>query len=270
MGVPGNDLTHEQLAPFLDQPGEAAIITDFDGTLAPIVDDPGSSRPLPEAVELLHRLGHRYGRVAVVSGRPAAFIADHLRLSECPEGEDCPEDGLMVAGLYGLETASGGEVRPHPEAERWRDAVDEVAARAKDGAPSGVTVEHKGLSVVLHYRTAPDHQGWAASWAEEEAERTGLALHPGRMSQELRPPIEADKGTALTQFVKGLRAACFAGDDLGDLPAFEALDRLRAEEGMAILKVAVKSDESPPELLEQGDVQVDGPEGVVELFRRLL
>ncbi|MDQ3680884.1 MAG: trehalose-phosphatase [Actinomycetota bacterium] len=264
----GDDPDSSLWAAFLEDPERAAIVTDFDGTLAPIVDDPSQSAPLPEAVEVLHRLSHRYGRVAVVSGRPAAFIAEHLRLGECEEAGGCK--GLVVSGLYGIEKAQGDEITPHPDAEEWRRVVDEVAAQAQDEAPEGVTVEHKGLSLTLHYRTAPDQEDWVREWAEEHARSSGLAPHPARMSHELRPPMETDKGSALTELVTGFGAACFAGDDRGDIPAFEALDSLAEGEGMTVLKVAVRSDESPSELLEQGDVEVDGPEGVVELFKRLL
>jgi trehalose 6-phosphate phosphatase len=271
-------------APFLEDPQRAALVTDFDGTLAPIVDDPSESRPLPGAVDVLHRLSHRYARVGVVSGRPAAFIAEHLRAggseapSECEESGEC--NGLVVSGLYGLEKArvsrtqipgnESGDVTPHPDAEGWRQVVDEVVTAAEEDAPDGVVVEHKGLSVTLHYRAAREHEGWAKEWAEERARATGLASHPARMSYELRLPIESDKGSALTELVSGLSLACFAGDDSGDLSAFEALDRLARDEGMTVLKVAVRSDESPPELLERADVEVDGPEGMVELFKRLL
>lgn len=263
----GADDVSALLAPLLEDPAESGVITDFDGTLAPIVDDPAEARPLPEAVDVLRELAGRYRRVAVVSGRPAAFIAEHLRLEEDRGAEG---EGLMVAGLYGLETAEGGEVRPHPEAEEWRQTVDEVAERARDEAPDDVVVEHKGLSLTLHYRTAPDQGDWVQRWMEEQAERTGLDVEPARMSYELRPPVEADKGTAVRRLASGLGAACFIGDDRGDLPAFAALDRLAEEEDLAAVKVAVRSDESPPELLEEGDFEVDGPEGVVELLRRLL
>lgn len=256
------------LAPFRDQPDRAGIITDFDGTLAPIVDDPASARPLPDVVEVLHRLAHRYQRVAVVSGRPAAFVADHLRVEDCEQDSGC--EGLLVSGLYGLEKAEGDSITAHPDAERWREAVSQVAERAEQEAPPGVTIEHKGLSVTIHYRTAPNHEDWVRSWAEDQAEETGLSLHPARMSAELRPPLEADKGSAVMELASGLSAACFVGDDRGDLPAFAALDHMADEQGMSTLKVAVRSDESPPELLDQGQVHVDGPEGVVALFRRLL
>lgn len=262
-----SELDASRLAPFTDHPQSAGVITDFDGTLAPIVDDPEEARPLDEAVDVLHRLAHRYRRVAVVSGRPASFVAEHLRVRDCTEGSGC--EALVVAGLYGLERVEGGEVVTDPEVERWRDVVANVVARAEEHAPSGVKVESKGLSAVLHYRTAPDQADWAETWAEDEAERTGLTRHPGRMSQELRPPIDTDKGSVVAALAEGLEAVCFLGDDVGDLPAFEALERLGGGD-VATLKVVVGSDEVASELLEHADVVVDGPEGAVEVLRRLL
>jgi len=257
------------MAPFLDDPGRAGVLTDFDGTLAPIVVDPAASRPLPEAVDVLHRLAARYRRVAVVSGRPAAFLATHLRLAGQP-GDRRAGDGLVAVGLYGLEMADGDRVTTDPRALEWLPVVDEVARLADEQAPAAVLVERKGLSLTIHYRTAPDAAGWAADWVAEQAARTGLARHPARMSEELRPPLPVDKGTAVCALVEGLAAACFIGDDRGDLPAFAALDALARDTGMAVLKVGVRSDEAPSELLATADVVVDGPVGAVEMLTRLL
>jgi trehalose 6-phosphate phosphatase len=264
----GPDPADEHLAPFLDQPGAAGVITDFDGTLAPIVDDPEEARPLPEAADVLHRLARRFGRVAVVSGRPVSFLVEQLHTEDCGEGSGC--EGLVLAGLYGLERTEGAEVTTDPEVEEWRSLVSDLVGQAEDEAPPGVFVETKGLSVTLHYRKAPDQADWAERWATEQGERTGLAVHPGRMSQELRPPIDVDKGSVVTELAGGLDAVGFLGDDVGDLPAFAALDRLARDKGVATLKVAVRSVVAADELLDQADVQVDGPEGALELLRRLL
>jgi trehalose 6-phosphate phosphatase len=133
-----------------------------------------------------------------------------------------------------------------------------------------VFVERKGLSIVVHYRTAPSAGGWATEWAAAQAERTGLARHPARMSEELRPPLPVDKGTVVADLTGGLQRVCFIGDDIGDMPAFAALDELAASAGVTAVKVGVRSDEAPPALLAGADVVVDGPEGVVALFSRLL
>jgi len=255
---------HEKLFDqFRNDPGNAGILSDFDGTLAPIVDDPDAARPLAEAVELLHRLAARYRRVAVISGRPAAFLSTHLRLADL-------SDGLVAVGLYGLEMADGDQVTTDPGVAEWLPVVDEVACLADEQSPAGVFVERKGLSLTLHYRTAPSAAGWASGWAAAQAGRTGLIRHPARMSEELRPPLPVDKGTVVAGLAEGLRYVCFVGDDVGDVPAFAALDELAAAGGATTVKVAVRSTEAPPELLAGADLVVDGPPGVVDLFSSLL
>jgi trehalose 6-phosphate phosphatase len=250
------------VAPFLENPDRAGIVCDFDGTLAEIVPDPQSAEALPGVADALRALARRYARVAVVSGRPAAFLVEQLDLRQ-------GAGGLIVAGLYGLERVVDGEVEDHPDAAPWREVVDEVAARAEHDAPEGVGVEHKGLSVTLHFRQAPEHAEWAESWGRDQAERSGLALHPGRQSFELRPPLEVDKGTAVAELLEGMEAACFLGDDVGDLPAFDALDRL-ASTGVTTLRVGVASSEAPEDLVERADAVVEGPSGALEVLRRLL
>ena len=128
-----------------------------------------------------------------------------------------------------------------------------------------MTVEDKGLGMTIHFRTAPDAEGWAVSWAADEATRSGLVVHSARQSVELRPQVETDKGTVVAELVEGLEAACFVGDDIGDLPAFDAVHAMG--NGVA---VAVRSPESPPELLAAADLIVEGPDGAVEFLNGLL
>ena len=245
----------ELFAPFRADPGGSGVFTDFDGTLAAIVDDPASARPLPGAADLLGALARHYGRVGVISGRPAAFLGEHLG-----------GRGLFLSGLYGLEFVEGHEVRAIEEAEPWRPVVEDVVAAA-DGA--GIPVERKGLAVTVHYRTDPSREAEVRAWAEEQAKATDLAVHPARMSYELRPPMKLDKGTVLTGAAEGRRQVCFLGDDVGDLTAFDALDRMAAD-GATVVRVGVESPEAPDELLERADVTVDGPDGSLDVLRALL
>ena len=249
------------LAPFRERPDAAAVITDFDGTLSPIVLDPDEARPMDGAVELLHRLANRYARVVVVSGRPARFLADHLRVAECPR--------LVAFGLYGLEWTDGESVVEHVDAGPWREVIAASVAAAEREAPEDVTVEHKGLALTLHVRVAPKEADWAAGWVVERAASTGLVVHPARKSYELRPPVAVDKGTVVADLLVGMGAACFIGDDLGDLPAFDALDVAAERDGLRALRVAVRSAEAPPDLLDRADYKVDGPPGVLDLLSRL-
>lgn len=256
-------LVNADLTPFTSSPCDVAVVTDFDGTLAPIVDDPTTARAIDGAVAVLHQLADRFGRVAVVSGRPVGFLADRLEAAQ-------RDDGLVISGLYGLERLERGQVMIHPAALRWIDVVTEVSDRAEADAPAGVRIERKGLSMTIHVREAPGCADWARSFADAAANTTGLVVHDARMSYELRPPIEIDKGTVVTELTEGMSAACFLGDDYGDLPAFDALDRLAAGTGATVLRVGVTSPEAPPELLARADVLVGGPEGAVAFLRSLL
>jgi trehalose 6-phosphate phosphatase len=244
---------------------QAAICLDFDGTLAPIVDDPDEARPLPGVVDLLAALARRFAAAAVVSGRPAAFLADHVAAR-----------GVRLVGLYGMETVVDGRVLVDPEVERWRPAVLAAAveaARHPAVVGSGAWLEHKGLALGIHLRRIKDPAAWEnrlRAAAEEIAARHVLRVAPGKMVFELRPPVERDKGDAVRIVISdtGARLAMMVGDDLGDLAAFEALRQL-PETGRAGLCVAVRSPESPPELLAAADLVVDGPEGVRDLLAEL-
>lgn len=251
-------LSEELLQPFLVDPSRAAVISDFDGTLAPIVDDPEKSEALDGAQHLLTQLSDEYGCVAVVSGRPLRFLRD--RLGSGPK--------VKLRGIYGLESSREGEPTEDSTAEQWRDAVAAVAERGDAEAPAGVTIERKGLSVTIHYRTAPEAAPWADAWSAAQADASGLLRHPGRMSWELIPPVPVDKGTTVLDLGSGFDAVCFIGDDKGDLPAFQALDEL-ARRGAYVLKVVVDSPEVPADLLREADVTVDGPAGALDLLRRL-
>ncbi|MHB1928966.1 MAG: trehalose-phosphatase [Acidimicrobiales bacterium] len=242
--------------PWPPEPARAALMTDFDGTLAAIVADPQDAVPVPGAVAALGRLTGHLGRVAVVSGRPVRFLAD--RLSDLA--------GMVtLVGLYGLEWIDGGAVVSDPDAEVYRAAVAEAGARAAAGAPAGVTVEDKGLAVTIHARHAPAEHAWVEDFAAATAADLGLVSHVGKLSAELRAPVPVDKGTVVARLSDGMAAAGYVGDDRGDLPAFAALARLRAA-GLSTLAVATTSDEAPPELLAAADLVVDGPAGVLRLF----
>jgi trehalose 6-phosphate phosphatase len=251
------------LEPFWRAPWRAAVLTDFDGTLATIVNDPAAARPLPGAMATLQALARQLGRVGVVSGRPAAFLHDRLNL------DGAMGERLMLIGLYGLERCVEGQLSDHPEALTWWPTVAAIADQADLERPEGLFVERKRFLVAFHFRTCPEHGEWARAFAERQATRWGLRLESGRMVYELRPPVDIDKGTVVTELASGFDAACFLGDDRGDLHAFAALDRLR-EAGVHTGKIAVHSPEVPPELLEAADLVVDGPRGALALLGDLL
>ena len=247
----------------LADPRNAGVFVDFDGTLSDIVATPDEATAVPGATEALATLAERLGRVAVVSGRPVSYLVE--RLAGCGATE--------LIGLYGMQVKSGsgtGRYRtvPDPELERWADAVEVAARQAEDAGITSLSVERKSLSVALHYRSDPAAAPAVKDLADVLALRTGLSVHRGKMSVELAPALGIDKGTVVSEGSSGLRAVMFAGDDVGDLPAFRTVDQLGAQ-GVAALKVAVGGVEVPAELLRAADVVLGGPAALVELLRRI-
>ncbi|MCX4973464.1 trehalose-phosphatase [Streptomyces sp. NBC_00620] len=267
--TPTTPAGRDGLDAILARPGHAVIGLDFDGTLAPIVPDPEQARAHPDAVPALAALAPRVASVAVVTGRPAAVAVEHGGFAGVPGLEH-----LVVLGHYGAERwdARSGEVSapaPHPGVAAVRAELPGFLETF--GAWEGTWIEEKGRAVAVHTRRAADPQ--AAFEALREpltglAARHGLIVEPGRMVLELRPP-GMDKGVALLEYVRetGAESVLYAGDDLGDLPAFAAVDKLRSE-GIPGLLVCSGSSEVA-ELADRADLVVDGPAGVVHLLRSL-
>ncbi len=270
MPTPSNPAGRDGLEAILARPGRAVIALDFDGTLAPIVSDPEQARAHPEAVPALAALAPRVASVVVITGRPADVAVHHGGFAGAPGLEH-----LVVLGHYGAERwdAATGTVTappPHPGIAAVRAELPGVLEAA--GAWQGTWTEEKGRAVAVHTRRTTDPQ--AAFDALRApltalATRHGLLVEPGRLVLELRPP-GVDKGVALREYVRetGAEAVLYAGDDLGDLPAFAAVEGLRAE-GTPGLLVCSGSDEGTElvtELAKRADMVVDGPAGVVRLL----
>ena len=233
---------------FAARPDRAGILLDFDGTLSPIVVRPKESTVVAGAREVLEGLVARYRLVAIVSGRPAADLVGLLDV-----------DGVRYEGLYGL---SGRRASAGGALERA-----EAAARRVPGA----WVESKGVTVAVHYRQTADPIAARTVLAPELASLArddGLDLLEGKMVFELAPAGESRKGGVVERLVRecALEAALYAGDDLPDLEAFAALDRL-SEEGLVTAKVAVGGPELPEALAAAADVVVESPAHLVDLLR---
>lgn len=268
--TPVTQVGRDGLDAILGRPGKAVVAFDFDGTLAPIVADPEQARAHPEAAAALAALAPKVASVAVITGRPPG-VAVRLGGFDGTPGLD----HLVVLGHYGAERwdAATGDITappPHPGVAHARAELPGFLDRI--GAWQGTWIEEKGRALAVHTRRATDPQAaFEALRAPltDLATRHGLIVEPGRLVLELRPP-GMDKGVALTEYVRelGAEAVLYAGDDLGDLPAYSAVDKLRSD-GVPGLLVCSAGSEEVPELKDRADLVVDGPRGVVQLMRAL-
>jgi len=229
------------LAHLAERPRAAAILLDVDGTLAPIVPRPEDARVPDETREELRRLAGRYGLVACISGRPG-------------------EDAARIVGVEGIRYVGEHGLELEPEAEEWAERLAAFARGVEWPAEGG-----KRLTLSFHFRTAPEGEEYLHEVAKRALERR-LRPRWGRKVLEIRPPLDADKGTAVRRLLEeaALRRALYAGDDTTDLDAFRALDGLEVA-----VRVAVVSEEGPPGLGEQADLAVGDTEQLVELLRML-
>ena len=236
---------------------------DFDGTLAPIVDDPAAARALPAVAPTLARLAGAVRTVAIVTGRPVKTIVELGGFSGVPGLHR-----LVILGQYGRERwdAATGEVLSAPTPEGLDTARAELPGVLRAGDAAHAFVEDKGSALAVHVRRMADPpaamQRLRAPLAAL-AERCALHLEPGRLVLELRPP-GIDKGTALRGLAEEVdaRTVVYVGDDLGDLAAYDAVEQLRGD-GLAGLLICAGSDEVTA-LAQRADLVVDGPDGVVE------
>lgn len=255
------------LDPLLAEPARGAILTDVDGTLAPIVERPEQAAVSPETSRLLATLCDRFGLVACISGRQALEARRLVGLEQ-----------LAYAGNHGLELLLPGEAAPRLDpgvAGEERTAADFI--EAIDSAvlvAAGLRREDKGPIQSLHWRGAEDERR-AEAQAHEIAAAAGRAkLEPrwGRKVLELRPRGGGGKDAAVAALLAGdeITAAVYAGDDRTDLDAFRRLREL-CEEGhlQVAICVGVVSPEAPPELAEECDIPVDGVEGWLRLLAEL-
>jgi trehalose 6-phosphate phosphatase len=268
-----SDDAEQRYAALVTVARSAVVGLDFDGTLAPIVDDPAEAHIHPDAPDVLLELSSVVRAVAVVTGRPARTVLALGGLDQV--GQEIGETGreLFVFGQYGFErwtSTSRRVVSPRPP-HGLSGFLRSLPQVLRDADAPDAYVEDKGLAIAVHTRRLDDPAGAFERLeprVRELAERYGMAVEPGRNVIEARSP-GTDKGVVVRSLVDDLDAGgvLFAGDDLGDLEAFSVVEDLR-DQGLPTLLVCSASDEENA-LISRSDVDVKGPDGVLDLLRRL-
>ena len=262
----------QALQAIINSPSETLIATDFDGTLAPIVDDPEKAHADPDAIAALGRLGERVGAVVVITGRPARTV---VSLGGFREASGL--GSMIVLGQYGVErwNAADDQYVIPPDPPQINTVEMELPGILDSLGLGDARIEDKGRAIVVHTRSLPDPRAAFIKLERplgELAARHGLLVEQGKNVWEIRA-AGTDKGVALRSVVAetGARQVVFAGDDLGDLAAFRAVRDLAAAGVTGLLVCSASNEEKA--LAELSDVIVDGPPGLAawlnELAQRL-
>jgi trehalose 6-phosphate phosphatase len=243
----------------------ALVALDFDGTLAPISPHPDDARPLAGVPRVLRDVRATGATLAVVTGRTVASLLRVTGFGAIP--------GIVIYGTHGVERWQAGELRaPVPPAglQELRLSLPGLLASIADDPE--VWIEDKRLSLVIHARLTAEPERlleMLRAPVEKVAAAAGLGVRPGKEVLEICIP-GIDKGTAIRELIgDDTAAACYAGDDLGDLPAIREVTAWAERSGRPALTVGVSSRATGP-LAGQTDVTVPDPQHLLSLLRQII
>jgi trehalose 6-phosphate phosphatase len=255
--------------------GWLLIVSDFDGTLAPLVMDPWRATILPGAQRALRRLAAMSGtRLAFISGRATRDLAGRVRVGRASyHGDHGAEWGMAVRGFRPSALRLSHEpVDPEVLAVAERLKV-EVPRRVRE---PWVVLEDKGPALAFHFRGAPDvdqARERIRAVIDELDSEARLERLGGRRYLELRPRGSATKRQTLARLIEQHRpeAVLMLGDDIHDAAAFGVLRAARVEGRSDALAIGVLSRASEAvALADHADVVLDGPVAAARLLARLV
>ncbi|MEE8205059.1 MAG: trehalose-phosphatase [Dehalococcoidales bacterium] len=255
-------LSHLDIIEEIFQKPRSGLITDVDGTISPIAPTPQQAKVSPVCRRHLAILSRRLALVAAISGRPAAEVGQMVGISD-----------MVYIGNHGLEKLVQGRLELPQGARDYagevRAAVDELGRLLR--ATAGISIENKGVTATIHYRLSPDPE-LARQEIIAAIEKSGpagrLRIKPGKMSLNLLPPLELDKGTAVAGLIKeyNLQSGLYLGDDYTDIDAFRAIHNASEGSDFKGYAIAVTSREMPAGLVGEADFTL---EGIAEVERFL-
>jgi len=271
------------LRELVDAPPPLLVVTDFDGTLSPIVMEPMGARIEPLGRRALRRLARLAERrpdrlsIVVLSGRLAADVAGRVRVG-----------GVRYLGNHGIEGGALGrgrraealQITVEEALQRWVPPAQAIATAVGNrlGNPPWLFLEPKGPTVAFHFRQAPDPAAAkvavieAIEAAEAELGGTGLIQVDGRRIVELRPELAGGKGAALARLIVRERpgAVLVLGDDVSDAEAFEAMRAARSRGEIQGLAVAVHgASETPASIRDSADLFLPSTRDAARLLSAL-
>lgn len=239
------------------------LISDFDGTLSPIVDQAETAQLSPRIEALLKEMVTHISMLAIISGREINDLRKRIHFTEA-----------KLIGNHGMEKWIDGRRVLADGVEEDQSAIASVSAHLEERIAEGVWLENKGLSLSLHYRSAKDPQKFKQEQLLEMqklANRYGLRLSEGRMIFEFKVNVDVNKGDALNDLAQEneLNALIYIGDDITDMAAFAACKALR-KKGIKAYGIGVKSEESDPQVVASADYFLEGLTEVEDLLSWLM
>ena len=246
-----------RVSQLLSEADRVLLALDFDGTLSPIVDRPELALLPAQTKESLIRLSHNEKfLVGVISARGLDDVRARVGI-----------DGLIYAGNHGMEICGRGMDFVHPEASRLNTSLNHAFDQLQQGLKQlkGVIVEHKGLSLTVHYRLTPDELVGKVKETVDVAvsqfvQSGAVTLSAGKLAIEILPSVDWGKGDAIREIRTALSQSSlpvYFGDDLPDEDGFAAV---QSAGGFGVFV-------GPPRVATAALHRVDSPQEVAETLR---
>ena len=238
------------------------LITDVDGTISETAPTPQQAEVSPRCRHYLSILSQHLALVAAVSGRPAAEIKNMLKI-----------DGIVYIGNHGLERWSKGQSELSKGTEGYPELINAVI---KELTPllaiEGIRIEDKGVTATIHYRLSPNPKAAKRDilvTLESSTQAKRLRIMLGKMSINLLPPVEVNKGTAILDLIRGysLQGGIYLGDDLTDVDAFKAIHSASGDSSFQGVAIGITSQEMPESLVAEADFTLNGVNDVERFLR---
>jgi len=238
------------------------LITDVDGTISEIAPTPQQAEVSPRCRHYLSILSQHLALVAAVSGRPAEEIKNMLKI-----------DRAVYIGNHGLERWAKGQSEFSKDTDGYPELIKAVI---KELTPllsiKGITLDDKGITATIHYRLSPNPEAAKRDilvTLESSTQAKRLRIMHGKMSINLLPPVEANKGTAVLDLMReySLQGGIYLGDDLTDVDAFKAIHSVSSDSSFQGVAIGITSQEMMKGLVAEADFTLNGVNDVVRFLR---
>ena len=238
------------------------LITDVDGTISETAPTPQQAEVSPLCHHYLSLLSQHLALVAAISGRPADEVKNMLKI-----------DRMVYIGNHGLERWVEG----HSEfTKNAQDYPEVIKAVIRELAPSlsieGVGIDDKGITATIHYRLCREPlsvEKIILARLQDSPLARRLRIMQGRMSINLLPPVEGNKGTAILDLIREykLQSGIYLGDDITDIDAFRAIQSASHSSDFQGLAIGIMSREISAKLVAEADFTLNGVNDVERFLK---
>ena len=224
------------------------FITDMDGTLSPIPHDFLQKTVPPATLPQLAQLVNHFDIVAVISGRKAEALKDIVNI-----------EGVKYIGNYGMEKWENNQAVLHPNVIASLSSMRAVAEELEAlRSVEGMIIQDKWASMSVHYHMSPQPEiakQQILDFLEKSPHVKYLRLMDEKTNIGIVPRVDINKGTAVTGLIKEhrLQGAIYLGDDIGDVPAFQAVRQARLKKTFDGLAILVTGPETTQDILNEAD-----------------